>query len=125
MGKHGVLIPAVIGMFLGVLIGLQIDLASSLPQPTPSIQPICGWQKGPVPENTWQWGGVVIKGESELGFYFADFCGDHVAVQRESKPGREIAGKPGWSRYGPNEIVWWNNALSLPIKGAKEVKGRN
>ena len=82
------------------------------------------WQRGPIPENTWQWGGVVIKGESEFGFYFADFCGTYVAVQREPKSGREIAGKPGWSRYGPNEIAWWNNTLSLPIKGAKEVKGR-
>lgn len=34
------------------------------------------WQKGPLPENTWHWGGVMVVGEGTSGFHFADFKGD-------------------------------------------------
>ena len=37
------------------------------------------WKPGPLPANTWHWGGVVPKG-LKGGFYFADFCGDHVKL---------------------------------------------
>jgi hypothetical protein len=62
------------------------------------------WQKGPLPPNTWMWGGVVKRGESTLGFRFADFHGDHVTTV------------PGGERIEAADVAFYNNALSLPIR---------
>lgn len=61
------------------------------------------WQKGPLPPNTWNWGGVVPTGTTS-GFYFADFCGDHV--------------KCGDRVLKPDEVAWFDNSLELPPKEA-------
>lgn len=64
-----------------------------------------GWRKGPLPPDTWQWGGVVLhKFDTPHGykaFFFADFCGDHVKLQ----DGQVVK---------PDEIAWWNNDITLP-----------
>lgn len=36
------------------------------------------WKQGPLPKDTWGWGGVVPVGQSGSGFFFADFKGDRV-----------------------------------------------
>jgi len=60
------------------------------------------WQKGPLPPNTYNWGGVVPINEKSDGFYFADFCGDHVKLI----PSERIL-----KAY---EIAWFDNHLELP-----------
>jgi hypothetical protein len=60
------------------------------------------WQKGPLPPGTYHWGGVVPVGQESTGFYFADFCGDHVKIC------------PGDSVLKPDEVAWFNNCLDLP-----------
>lgn len=62
------------------------------------------WQKGPLPPDTYHWGGVVPVGEdSPYGyFYFADFCGDYVKTCPE---GRILK---------PEEVALFNNCLELP-----------
>jgi len=70
-----------------------------------------GWQKGPLPPNTYYWGGVVPTDLGGSGFYFADFCGDHVRI---------VGGETGKDRLlQPDEVAWWNNCLELPPTGAK------
>lgn len=59
------------------------------------------WKKGPLPAGTWNWGGVVPVGETS-GFYFADFCGDHVEVV------------PGGKVLKPEEVALYDNGLELP-----------
>ncbi len=62
------------------------------------------WKSGPLPPDTWNWGGVVPKGEpTGGGFYFADFCGDHVKVK--SGPERILK---------PEEVALFDNGLTLP-----------
>lgn len=67
--------------------------------------PTFGWKKGPLPPNTWFWGGVVLVGDNlSGGFYFADFCGDHVLLPP--------VGKDDFTRYvKPEEVLWYNNGL--------------
>ncbi len=65
------------------------------------------WKDGPLPPNTWNWGGVVLTSMSPTGFCFADFCGDHVIVD----------GK----RYEANEVSMYNNCLDLPPSGTKRL----
>lgn len=62
------------------------------------------WQEGPLPPGTWNWGGVVVKsqGKDPSGFYFADFCGDHVTLV------------PGGERVEAADVVLFNNCLHLP-----------
>lgn len=57
------------------------------------------WKKGPLPADTYYWGGVVLDGMTS-GFYFADFCGDHVRIDG--------------TRHEAVEVVWYNNCLQLP-----------
>lgn len=65
------------------------------------------WTKGPLPPGTWNWGGVTKIGkEPKDGFYFADFCGDHVKIQ--SGKGEEI--------LQPEEIGWFCNCLEVPLR---------
>lgn len=64
------------------------------------------WKPGPLPPDTWNWGGVVPHGEDlARGFLFADFCGDHAKVFPD---GRVLK---------PHEVKWYNNALDLPPEG--------
>ena len=61
------------------------------------------WRRGPMPHDTWFWGGVVVR--SNLvpdGFHFADFQGDHVILI------------PGGERIKAEDILWYNNLLHLP-----------
>lgn len=66
------------------------------------------WQKGPLPPNTWGWGGVVPMGGPKFGFYFADFCGSHVKL---------ISGNPPWKELSANEVAWYDNSLTVPQEG--------
>ncbi len=58
-----------------------------------------GWHKGPLPFNTWGYGGIVLKpnvdpeGWPTGGFYFADFYGDHVYVNIDKKEREKIEAK--------------------------------
>jgi hypothetical protein len=69
------------------------------------------WKKGPLPPETYFWGGVVKAGDdSGSGFYFADFCGDHVVTF------------PGEEKLTADQVAWYDNSLELPpVKG---VRGR-
>jgi hypothetical protein len=77
------------------------------------------WQKGPMPPDTWGWGGVVPKGDDgATGFYFADFGGNCV----------ELIGTEPFAPHGPpkviraDQVAWYDNSLTLPpVEG---VKGR-
>lgn len=60
------------------------------------------WQKGPLPAETWGWGGVVPKDQSGDGFYFADFQGDSV---KTCPDGRALK---------PDEVALYDNSLTLP-----------
>lgn len=71
-----------------------------------------GWHKGPLPAETWNWGGVVPVGsDPHVGFYFADFQGDHVLIQKS------INGLCVWVRIQPEEVAYFNNCLSMPLVG--------
>ena len=59
------------------------------------------WKPGPLPPDTWFWGGVVPKGEKS-GFYFADFCDDHV----KTCPGGDI--------IKAADVEWYDNDIRLP-----------
>lgn len=62
-----------------------------------------GWKEGPMPPNTWGWGGIVRKGEEDYnGFFFADFQGDHVTIF------------PGGDVVQADAIAAYNNCLTLP-----------
>ena len=77
-----------------------------------------GWKKGPLPPNTWQWGGAIPQpGQGDMGFYFADFKGDHVIINPDT---------PNAKRVEAWEVAFYCNCLEIPIKvdGAEEVKGR-
>lgn len=61
------------------------------------------WNRGPLPPNTWNWGGVCKVGEDPSnGFEFADFQGDKVALV----PSGEI--------LKPDDVGWYDNSLELP-----------
>jgi hypothetical protein len=68
------------------------------------------WKKGPLPPNTWNWGGVVPVGEDVSGFYFADFCGDHVKLT------------PGDKVLQAHEVALFNNDLELPPHATDRMK---
>lgn len=60
------------------------------------------WKKGPLPADTWKWGGVVKKGEKpEDGFRFAAFCGDHVELEDGTKLTAE-------------QVDYYDNSLESP-----------
>jgi hypothetical protein len=69
------------------------------------------WKKGPLPADTYNWGGVVPVGEEKgFGFYFADFCGDHVKICPD---GRVLKA---------DEVALYDNSLELPmgVKGGRK-----
>jgi hypothetical protein len=59
------------------------------------------WKQGPLPADTWGWGGVTLK-DTGMGFYFADFKGDHVTIC------------PGERDVKADEVVMYDNSLTLP-----------
>lgn len=61
------------------------------------------WKSGPLPPSTYNWGGVVLKGDApSAGFYFADFCGDHVKLC------------PDGRRVEADDVALYTNCLELP-----------
>jgi hypothetical protein len=62
------------------------------------------WQQGPLPPDTWGWGGVVPKGVRGSGFYFADFQGDKV----------ELVGDPHNRCLSPDQVAFFDNSIELP-----------
>ncbi len=62
------------------------------------------WKKGPMPPDTYGWGGVVEVGEDGNYFHFADFCGDTVKTCPDEK------------ELKPHEVAWYDNSLTLPPK---------
>lgn len=64
-----------------------------------------GWKKGPLPPNTYYWGGVVREDrDPDHGFEFADFRGDHVLLPMS-----------GNKRLEANEVAYYNNSLIFPV----------
>jgi hypothetical protein len=67
------------------------------------------WKDGPLPPDTWNWGGVVTRDMdtpgSDCGFRFADFRGDHVITDQYTTFEK---------RYEAADILKWNNSLHLP-----------
>lgn len=62
------------------------------------------WKKGPLPPNTYGWGGVVpVDVDTGTGFFFADFQGDKVVASNGQT-------------YRAHEVVWYDNSLELPPK---------
>jgi hypothetical protein len=69
------------------------------------------WKKGPLPKDTFNWGGVVPVG-LDSGFYFADFWGDHVIVV------------PTGKRLEPHEVAYYNNCLTEPTHAMGQAHQR-
>ena len=70
------------------------------------------WKPGPMPPNTWGWGGVALKGKGmEKGFFFADFQGDCAVLI------------PGGKLVKADKIAWYDNSLTLPPKAALRMGG--
>ncbi len=67
-----------------------------------------GWRKGPLPPDTYFWGGAVPFDHEGDGFYFADFGGDHVTLDT----GRVLKA---------HEVAWYNNDLGLPPNNSKSA----
>ena len=67
------------------------------------------WKDGPLPPNTWNWGGVVTKDSGDGGFYFADFHGDHVVLT------------PGHAVVKAEDVLQYDNGLTLPGKSGPRL----
>lgn len=67
-----------------------------------------GWKRGPLPEDTYGWGGIVREDrDPEHGFEFASFVGDHVQVFRNGQLEERVEGY---------DIAYYNNDIQLPVK---------
>lgn len=66
------------------------------------------WRCGPLPPDTWGFGGVQTKDCPEQSFLFADFRGDHVLLVN-TETGKN-------TRLEACEVVQYNNSLDLPPK---------
>jgi hypothetical protein len=62
------------------------------------------WKKGPLPKNTYGWGGVVPTDMTGVGFYMADFCGDKV----------KIVGNGDSRTLSADEVRYYDNSITLP-----------
>lgn len=71
-----------------------------------------GWRPGPLPEGTYYWGGVVLKGDGR-GFRFADFCGSHVIYMADF----------GYERAEADQVVWYDNGLTEPPDPVTSKRG--
>jgi hypothetical protein len=63
-----------------------------------------GWRRGPLPAGTWFWGALVTR-DVKVGFYFADFRGDHAVV---------YTGAGGPRLVEAEDVAWYDNGLTLP-----------
>lgn len=63
------------------------------------------WKRGPLPKDTYGWGGVTLT-KQDTGFFFADFCGDHVKI-RDGNGERKVMAA---------EVCQYDNSLTLPPK---------
>ena len=79
------------------------------------------WQKGPLPPNTYNWGGVVPVGQESKygGFYFADFKGNHVVLVgctdtiEVEYQGQKVSATVE-KILKADEVAYYNNSLELP-----------
>ncbi len=69
------------------------------------------WKMGPLPPDTWGWGGVTKKSDPGSGFYFADFCGDHVKIFTVDET----------KVLNPQDVGMYNNSLTLPPNCTQRV----
>jgi hypothetical protein len=76
------------------------------------------WKPGPLPPDTYHWGGVVPTDHEGSGFYFADFRGGYVSMERLELVGTDANNLPIYRVHHrslqPHEVRWYNNALDLP-----------
>jgi hypothetical protein len=71
---------------------------------------IMAWQSGPLPKDTYGWGGVVPFDLKGGGFFFADFRGDKViAISRDPKDPNSTT-----RELAPHEVAMYDNSLTLP-----------
>lgn len=81
------------------------------PKPTKSTTNKKGrWRKGPLPKNTYGWGGIVTKDCPDGFFLYADFCGDYAMTFTTEK------GHLTTQRVEAADILLWDNALTEPPK---------
>lgn len=66
------------------------------------------WKEGPLPPDTWWWGGVVLN-DMKFGFYYAEFHGDHATLEN---------GK----RVEADEIALYDNSLIPPENCKKNLR---
>jgi hypothetical protein len=60
------------------------------------------WRQGPLPPDTYFWGGVVTKEIDGQGtWYWCCFRGDHAMTSDEQ-------------RIEADEVVWYNNSINEP-----------
>ena len=72
------------------------------------------WKKGPLPPDTWNYGGIVVDGVPEGYMMLASFSGDCALVNDHV--------------YTADEILWYNNNLQLPpleLWGKKEQERKD
>jgi hypothetical protein len=78
---------------------------------------IMAWQSGPLPKDTYGWGGVVPfagvipEFSPGGGFLFADFHGDKVVIC------------PGGKELQPHEVAMFDNCLTLPPDAVGNTPG--
>ena len=66
------------------------------------------WREGPLPANTYGWGGIVTKECPKGIFLYADFCGDYAMIY-DSEKGHLIT-----RRVEACDILLWDNPLTEP-----------
>lgn len=87
-------------------------LNAEAPMDLPMRVDCCAWQAGPMPPDTWYWGGVVTKSIiNQGGFFFADFRGDHVIIYPDEK------------KVLADEIAFYNNCIGLPPQDKEKTNG--
>jgi hypothetical protein len=66
----------------------------------------CEWKQGPLPPDTYYWGGVVRSGDDpKMGFYFAGFNGDHAVITKPDGTTEKLT---------PHQVGWFNDCLRPP-----------
>lgn len=60
------------------------------------------WRRGPLPPNTWHWGGVVCRDTPKGYFHFANFCGDHAKLI------------PDDTVIEREDVLWYDNGIEEP-----------
>ncbi len=69
------------------------------------------WKQGPLPVDTYNWGGVVKVGDDpKMGFYFADFNGSYAILC------------PSGEKVTADKVAWFCNDLVMPPGAAMGAK---